>query len=245
MQQYVVVRGDNLSKIARRSGLKSWREVYFHPANAQFRNKRPNPNLIHPGDIVQLPRPHEVKPAPQAKHRKPAPHSKSTTVDADEADLQTSAIEDAKEAMKKDPTLSRSNWLTRVMALLDQITTEQAERLQNAGVVALLMGVAAVRKGGQVYPVRTEVGLSGVKVKTIPPERRHIATQLFARDRVSTFDGGDAVVLFLDDFATVHLRENMEFIIHPSTINRPARRKTMPADLERGTLRDRLHELDG
>jgi hypothetical protein len=52
---YIVRRGDYLSKIARKHGFRSWREIYYHPANAAFRTLRPNPNLIYPGDVVQIP----------------------------------------------------------------------------------------------------------------------------------------------------------------------------------------------
>jgi hypothetical protein len=52
--EYIVKAGDNLSKIARRFGLKSWQEVYNDPNNATFRMSRPNPNLIHPNDIVRI-----------------------------------------------------------------------------------------------------------------------------------------------------------------------------------------------
>jgi hypothetical protein len=35
----------------------TWQEVYHHSDNAAFRRKRPNPDLIHPGDVVMIPRP--------------------------------------------------------------------------------------------------------------------------------------------------------------------------------------------
>lgn len=53
--RYTVQPGDNLSKIARRHGYPSWRVIYYHADNAEFRRRRPNPNLIHPGDILVLP----------------------------------------------------------------------------------------------------------------------------------------------------------------------------------------------
>ena len=52
---YTVQRGDNLSIIARRHGLRSWRDIYFHPENEAFRRLRPNPNLIYAGDVVLIP----------------------------------------------------------------------------------------------------------------------------------------------------------------------------------------------
>ncbi len=52
---YTVQSGDNLSAIARRFGLRSWQEIYNLPENADFRRRRPNPNLIFPGDVVMIP----------------------------------------------------------------------------------------------------------------------------------------------------------------------------------------------
>jgi hypothetical protein len=55
MPTHVVKPGDTLSGIARRYGVKSWQELYYHPSNASFRSKRPNPDLIFPGDQVNIP----------------------------------------------------------------------------------------------------------------------------------------------------------------------------------------------
>lgn len=53
--QHIVKRGENLSIIARNHGLSSWRRIYEAPENAEFRKKRPNPNLIQPGDELVIP----------------------------------------------------------------------------------------------------------------------------------------------------------------------------------------------
>jgi len=53
--RYTVQLGDTLSRIAVRHGLPSWRMIYNSPDNAEFRRKRPNPNLIQPGDVLILP----------------------------------------------------------------------------------------------------------------------------------------------------------------------------------------------
>jgi hypothetical protein len=52
---YVVKSGDTLSGIAHTKGYKSWKDIYFHPDNQAFRSRRPNPNLIFPGDKLLLP----------------------------------------------------------------------------------------------------------------------------------------------------------------------------------------------
>lgn len=51
---YTVRPGDCLSSIAKRFGY-SWRYLYDHPDNAEFKKKRPDPNLIYPGDVLKLP----------------------------------------------------------------------------------------------------------------------------------------------------------------------------------------------
>lgn len=55
MPTYVVKPGDTLSAIAKAHGLSSWQALYNDPANAVFRTKRPNPNLIFPGDQIVVP----------------------------------------------------------------------------------------------------------------------------------------------------------------------------------------------
>jgi hypothetical protein len=54
-QMHTVKRGETLSSIASKYGLSRWEEIYHHPANADFRQKRRNPNLLFPGDVVFVP----------------------------------------------------------------------------------------------------------------------------------------------------------------------------------------------
>ncbi|WP_394849797.1 peptidoglycan-binding protein [Pendulispora brunnea] len=69
--QYTVVQGDCLSTIARRFGFSDWRKIYDAPQNADFRQKRPNPNVIQPGDVLFVPEktPKTVKVATGKTHR--------------------------------------------------------------------------------------------------------------------------------------------------------------------------------
>lgn len=53
--KYTVRTGDCLSSIAAEHGFDDWRLIYDAPANEAFRNKRPNPNLIYPGDTLIIP----------------------------------------------------------------------------------------------------------------------------------------------------------------------------------------------
>lgn len=54
-QIHIVKQGECLSSIADAYGLKSWRVIYDDPHNADFKAKRPNPNLIYPGDELYIP----------------------------------------------------------------------------------------------------------------------------------------------------------------------------------------------
>jgi N-acetylmuramoyl-L-alanine amidase len=50
-----VAQGEYLSLIALNYGFTDYMTVYNHPKNAQFRQKRPNPNVIYPGDVLYIP----------------------------------------------------------------------------------------------------------------------------------------------------------------------------------------------
>lgn len=55
MKDYVVQSGDTLVRIAERFGYGDWRDIYHAPENAAFREARPNPDKIFPGDRLILP----------------------------------------------------------------------------------------------------------------------------------------------------------------------------------------------
>lgn len=52
---HIVVEGENLSTIAQAEGFRDFRKLYDAQENAALRAKRPNPNLIFPGDEVVIP----------------------------------------------------------------------------------------------------------------------------------------------------------------------------------------------
>jgi hypothetical protein len=56
MPYYTIKDGDTLAKLAKAFELADWQRIYHHPDNAEFRAKRPNPNLLHPGDVVFVPK---------------------------------------------------------------------------------------------------------------------------------------------------------------------------------------------
>ena len=47
-KRHVVAQGEYFSLIAARFGF-AWKTLYEHPANAELRKKRPDPNVICPG----------------------------------------------------------------------------------------------------------------------------------------------------------------------------------------------------
>jgi LysM repeat protein len=55
MKTHTVKSGETLSGIARHYGLPSWQALYNDPSNEAFRKKRSNPNLIFPGDQINIP----------------------------------------------------------------------------------------------------------------------------------------------------------------------------------------------
>ena len=55
MPVHIVQRGECLSSLAARFGLLGWKQLYEHPANEKLRKKRPNPNVLAPGDEVVVP----------------------------------------------------------------------------------------------------------------------------------------------------------------------------------------------
>ena len=55
MKTHLVKQGECLSSIAHAYGLADWRLIYEDPSKAEFRQKRPDPNVIYPGDELQIP----------------------------------------------------------------------------------------------------------------------------------------------------------------------------------------------
>ena len=54
-QVHTVKKGENLDKIAKSYGLKSFKDIFEDPVNAKFRKQRPKPDLIQPGDKIIIP----------------------------------------------------------------------------------------------------------------------------------------------------------------------------------------------
>lgn len=52
---YTIKKGDSLSAIAKKHGLKSWKQIYDAPENKTFKKDNPDPNKINPGDKIFVP----------------------------------------------------------------------------------------------------------------------------------------------------------------------------------------------
>jgi N-acetylmuramoyl-L-alanine amidase len=53
--KYVIRQGECLSSLAGAWGLRSWKDLCDHPGNTELMRKRPNPNVLAPGDVVMVP----------------------------------------------------------------------------------------------------------------------------------------------------------------------------------------------
>lgn len=52
---HIVEQGECLAGIAKGYGFYNWKTIYDYPENRDFKDKRPNPNIIFPGDKIIIP----------------------------------------------------------------------------------------------------------------------------------------------------------------------------------------------
>jgi len=55
MARHRVEQGESLYSIAERYGIPSWEALRDHPPNARLCERRPHPQILQPGDIVEIP----------------------------------------------------------------------------------------------------------------------------------------------------------------------------------------------
>jgi N-acetylmuramoyl-L-alanine amidase len=53
--KHTVAQGECLASIAHRYGFADFHAIYDHPENAAFKRRRPNPDVIRPGDRITIP----------------------------------------------------------------------------------------------------------------------------------------------------------------------------------------------
>ena len=68
---HTIARGECLSSIAKQYGFSDYQIIYNHAENAGFKQKRSNPNIIFPGDVLFIPDKEikEVSCATDKKHK--------------------------------------------------------------------------------------------------------------------------------------------------------------------------------
>jgi N-acetylmuramoyl-L-alanine amidase len=54
-KQHTVKQGEHISRIAEQYGFRTHQVIWDHPANAELKKKRQNPNVLYPGDQIQIP----------------------------------------------------------------------------------------------------------------------------------------------------------------------------------------------
>lgn len=81
MEIHVVKAGENLSQIAQHYGIRYWANIYLAGDNDDLRSKRPNPNIIQPGDRIVIPSKESIaklETRPEINHKLPKLFTQST-----------------------------------------------------------------------------------------------------------------------------------------------------------------------
>lgn len=68
---HTVEQGEYLASIAKDYGFSDWHTIYDHPENADLKKRRPNPDILLPGDELYIPdkQPKQELCATEKKHR--------------------------------------------------------------------------------------------------------------------------------------------------------------------------------
>jgi N-acetylmuramoyl-L-alanine amidase len=54
-KSHTVKQGDTMIAIAEAHGFRNWKTIWYHGANEGLRGRRPNPQVLAPGDVVVIP----------------------------------------------------------------------------------------------------------------------------------------------------------------------------------------------
>jgi Putative peptidoglycan binding domain len=55
MRNHIALQGEHLSGIAEKYGFHDYRLIWNHPENSDLKNRRTNPNVLFPGDLIAIP----------------------------------------------------------------------------------------------------------------------------------------------------------------------------------------------
>jgi Ca-activated chloride channel family protein len=117
-EKYTVKPGDCLASIARQHGIGDWRRIYDHPENKEFRDKRPDPNRIYPGDVVWIPGAEEQSQSSQPAGEQKKKEQKQGQQQIEQQEQQSQSQEEQKKQEKMQPK--------------EGMTKQDAERILNA-----------------------------------------------------------------------------------------------------------------
>jgi N-acetylmuramoyl-L-alanine amidase len=128
---HTVLQGECLSSIAHDFGFADWHVIYDHPQNAAFKAKRPNPNLIYPGDELFIPdfTPHDHGCQTDMNHRFRL-NVQPTYVNLRIQDLADKPISDAKyiltlDELKLHGKTDSDGWIKHTISPVSQFGTLQ------------------------------------------------------------------------------------------------------------------------
>src|SRR4051812_36519592 len=54
-RKHRIIAGECLSSIASAYGIRDWKAIYDHADNRAFKEARPDPNVVLPGDVILIP----------------------------------------------------------------------------------------------------------------------------------------------------------------------------------------------
>jgi N-acetylmuramoyl-L-alanine amidase len=161
MPIHVVAQGECMSRIAARYGHRDERRIYDHPNNAELKEKRPDPNILHPGDNVFVPdRERKQKPCATAKRHEFTVRTQQRTIRIAVGNLGDGRIADADYVLEIEG--ARYSGKTDADGILEQAISIDAE----TGTLSIAGHEWALRIGHLNPPDETEDdGISGIQAR--------------------------------------------------------------------------------
>ncbi len=139
---HTVEQGEYLASIAKDFGFSDWHTIYDHPQNADLKKKRPNPNILLPGDQLFIPdkQPKQESCSTEKKHR-----------------FQISVPKAWLKIVLKDTegkALSNQPYTLTVACLTCKGTTDGAGSLQQKIPIGIELGQLTLDKLGLTWPLK-------------------------------------------------------------------------------------------